>query len=154
MRDDPYDLDRFLQAQEGVYPAAIRELAAGCKTSHWMWYIFPQVSGLGHSTMARYYALSSLSEAASYRKHPVLGSRLLECTKLVNAVQGRSIREILGYPDDLKFRSSMTLFALTTEDNLIFLEALRKYYKGIPDRTTLHILGMAKKASLFNAQIS
>jgi len=115
-----------------------------------MWFIFPQIDGLGYSATARFYAISSLGEAADYLQHTILGQRLLECTELVNAVEGRAIRQILGSPDDLKFRSSMTLFALATEDNLMFLKALNKYYKGIPDRTTLDILGMAKKASIFH----
>lgn len=147
MSSDPYNLNRFLQAQEAVYRTVVEELKSGCKRSHWMWFIFPQIEGLGFSPTARFYALSSLGEAADYFKHPVLGSRLLECTKLVNAVQGLTIRQILGSPDDLKFRSSMTLFALATEDNPLFLNALRKYYKGIPDRLTLDILGV--KASIF-----
>jgi uncharacterized protein (DUF1810 family) len=116
-----------------------------------MWYIFPQIDGLGYSSTARFYAISSFNEASDYLKHPVLGARLKECTKLVNTSKGLTIRQVLGYPDDLKFRSCMTLFALATEDNHLFLDALDKYYKGIPDRTTLDILGMAKKASIFRS---
>jgi uncharacterized protein (DUF1810 family) len=149
MGSDSNNLDRFLKAQEPVYTRVLEELRSGCKRSHWMWYIFPQIAGLGYSPTARFYAISSLDEAVDYLDHPVLGARLKECTELVYAVEGLAIRQILGSPDDLKFRSSMTLFALATEDNHLFLDALRKYCKGIPDRTTLDILGMAKKTSIF-----
>ena len=151
MASDTYNLDRFLKAQERVYPSVVRELADGRKRSHWMWYIFPQISGLGHSSTARLYSLESLAEARCYAIHPLLSARLLACTNLVNAVRGRPIRQILGSPDDLKFRSSMTLFALASEENHSFLEALRIYYKGIPDHLTLGILGMAGQASVFNS---
>ena len=151
MESDRYNLNRFVKAQETVYSRVVEELQSGCKRSHWMWFIFPQIQGLGHSSMARFYAVSSLGEAADYVNHPILGVRLRECTELINAVQRLAIMKILGSPDDLKFRSSMTLFALATEDNRLFLDALRKYYKGVPDRTTLDILGMVKKASIFSA---
>lgn len=135
-----YDLDRFVEAQADCYEQVARELRAGRKSSHWMWFIFPQIAGLGHSEMARRYAISSLAEAAAYLEHPVLGPRLRECTQLVNVVEGRSIDRILGYPDDLKFRSSMTLFAKAAPDEQVFREALEKYFGGEADRLTLERL--------------
>lgn len=125
--DDPFDLRRFVDAQADVYSSVVAELRAGRKRTHWMWFIFPQSAGLGRSEMARKYAISSLEEAKAYLMHPILGPRLRECTKLLNALESRSIEEILGYPDNLKFRSSMTLFAQATEDNEEFVAALRKY---------------------------
>jgi uncharacterized protein (DUF1810 family) len=138
--DDPHDLQRFVAAQSLVYERVRSELETGRKSSHWMWFIFPQIGGLGHSEQARRFAISSLEEARAYLKHPILGPRLAECTRLVNQVEGRPITRILGYPDDLKFRSSMTLFAQATPDNQIFNEALRKYFGGEPDRATLERL--------------
>ncbi len=134
---DPFHLQRFVEAQRGVYAAVIEELRAGRKRSHWMWFIFPQIRGLGFSEMAARYAISSIEEARAYMEHPVLGPRLRECTALVNAVQDRSIGEIFGYPDDLKFHSSMTLFALACEDNRVFLDALARYFGGAQDAATL-----------------
>jgi len=138
--DDPFDLQRFIDAQNPVYAAVCSELRAGHKTSHWMWFVFPQIQGLGHSYMATQYAISSLEEAKAYLRHPVLRDRLLECTALVNDVQGRSIQQILGYPDDLKFRSSMTLFAQADPSITIFNNALTKYFGGQSDRATLDLL--------------
>jgi uncharacterized protein (DUF1810 family) len=132
-----YDLERFLEAQKDVYEQVTRELRAGRKRGHWMWFIFPQIVGLGHSEMAQYYAISSLAEAAAYLNHPVLGPRLRECTQLVVEVEGRSIDQILGYPDDLKFRSSMTLFSRAGADEPVFRDALRKYFDGVEDLLTL-----------------
>lgn len=132
-----YDLERFVEAQNSVYTQVIRELRAGSKQSHWMWFVFPQIAGLGYSSMALRYAISSLPEAAAYLEHPVLGERLRECTRLVNAVQDRSIGDIFGYPDDLKFRSSMTLFARAAKDNAEFRGALEKYFAGAEDGLTL-----------------
>jgi uncharacterized protein (DUF1810 family) len=123
---DPFNLERFVSAQAGVYVQVLAELRAGRKRGHWIWFIFPQMKGLGRSTQSEYYGIGSLEEAAAYARHPLLGSRLLECTKLVNQVEGRTIREILGPPDDLKFRSSMTLFARAAEDAAVFHEALKK----------------------------
>lgn len=137
---DAFPLRRFVEAQEPVFADVLAELRAGCKSSHWMWFIFPQIEGLGHSSTARYYAIRSLDEAKAYLAHPVLGPRLRECTRLVNAVEGRSASRIFGYPDDLKFRSSMTLFAQATQDNAEFLEALRKYFAGESDHSTLQLL--------------
>ncbi len=138
--DDPYNLRRFVEAQNFVYNEVIAELRAGRKTSHWMWFIFPQIAGLGHSTMAQRFAISGRAEAASYLQHPVLGPRLLECTRLVNAVKNRSAEEILGDIDAMKFRSSMTLFAKIAEDASVFEEALAKYYGGALDKATMERL--------------
>ena len=121
---DEFDLDRFVRAQEPVMAQVRQELSAGRKRSHWMWFVFPQLAGLGHSAMARRYAISSLAEARAYLEHPLLGPRLVGLTELVNRVEGRSIREIFGSPDDLKFHSSMTLFALARPDVSVFREAL------------------------------
>ena len=137
---DPYDLQRFVDAQNPVYDKVRAELRDGSKRSHWMWFIFPQIEGLGSSPLARKYAISSLAEAAAYLQHPVLGPRLAECTKLVNHVEGRTIEQIFGYPDDLKFRSSMTLFAHATPDSRVFLDALQKYSKGEFDPATMERL--------------
>ena len=136
----PYNLQRFVDAQASVYEQVRRELTAGSKTTHWMWFIFPQIKGLGSSAMARNYAISSRAEAETYLAHPLLGSRLRECTALVNRVQGRSIEQILGHPDDIKFRSSMTLFAHATPENQLFLRALEKYFGGEFDPLTLERL--------------
>lgn len=134
---DPYDLHRFVDAQAAVYPRVLAELRAGRKQSHWMWFVFPQVEGLGHSAMAQRYAIASRAEAAAYLRHGVLGPRLRECAALVNAVAGKSITAILGRPDDLKFRSSMTLFAHVTEDDREFAEAIQRYFKGAFDPATM-----------------
>ena len=133
---DPFDLQRFVDAQARVYPDVLDELRAGRKRSHWIWFIFPQVDGLGSSPTAARYAISSLDEARAYLRHDVLGPRLHECTRLVNAVQGRSIGEIFGSPDDMKVRSSMTLFARATTDNEDFVELLARYYGGEEDPLT------------------
>ena len=129
-------LQRFVDAQDPVFEQVRRELRAGRKESHWMWFIFPQIEGLGQSPMASRYAISSREEAEAYLKHPILGPRLRECTRLVNLVQRRSVEEIFGYPDNLKFRSCMTLFAHVTTDNQIFEDAVRKYFGGDFDRLT------------------
>ena len=134
---DPFDLQRFVDAQARVYPSVLDELRAGRKRSHWIWFVFPQIAGLGSSSTAAHYAISSIDEARAYLRHEVLGPRLRECTQLVNAVQGRSIGEIFGSPDDLKVRSSMTLFARATEDNADFVKLLARYYDGEEDTLTL-----------------
>ncbi len=136
---DPFDLQRFVDAQAQVYPRVVAELRHGRKQSHWMWFIFPQFAGLGHSPMARRFAISSREEAVAYLAHGVLGPRLRECTALVNAVEGQTIREILGSPDDLKFCSSMTLFGAVSSDAL-FAAAITKFYGGRPDPRTLDLL--------------
>lgn len=137
---DPFDLQRFVDAQTRVYPQVLDELRAGRKRSHWIWFIFPQIAGLGNSATAARYAISSLDEARAYLRHDVLGPRLQECTRLVNAVQGRSIADIFGSPDDMKVRSSMTLFAHATEDNVDFVVLLAHYYDGKEDPLTLQRL--------------
>jgi uncharacterized protein (DUF1810 family) len=139
---DPYhlQLQRFVEAQQENYEYARAELRAGRKRTHWMWYIFPQIKGLGRSATAEWFAIASLDEAHAYLQHPVLGPRLRECTQLVNLVEGRSLYEIFGPPDDLKFRSSMTLFANATAENREFLDALRKYSAGEFDPATLALL--------------
>lgn len=134
---DPYDLERFVDAQGPVYEQVCAELRNGQKEGHWIWFIFPQLRGLGHSQMATAFGISSRQEAEAYLKHPVLGPRLRDCTLLVNLVEGRSISQILGYPDDVKFKSSMTLFTSVTPDNRIFKDALQKYFNGELDRLTL-----------------
>jgi uncharacterized protein (DUF1810 family) len=134
---DPYDLQRFVEAQNPVYDQVCAELRAGRKKSHWMWFVFPQIEGLGSSPLARKFAISSLAEAAAYVAHPILSPRLVECTRLVNLVEGRPIEQVFGYPDDLKFRSSMTLFARATPDNGVFVHALKKYFSGQFDPGTL-----------------
>ena len=135
-----FDPDRFVQAQDPVLVAVRSELTAGRKRSHWMWFVFPQLAGLGHSDMARRYAIASLAEARAYLAHPVLGARLAECAALVNAVEGRSAREILGSPDDLKFRSSMTLFAEAGPSAAVFAASLRRYFDGVADPATMLLL--------------
>jgi len=137
---DPFDLQRFVDAQAAVYQRVLAELRHGQKQSHWMWFIFPQLAGLGFSPMAQRFALRSREEALAYLSHDILGPRLRECTALVNAVEGRTLGEILGSPDDLKFRSSMTLFGAVSSDPE-FAAAIAKYYGGTPDRKTLGLLG-------------
>jgi len=138
--DDPYDLQRFVDAQSRCFDRVCRELSEGHKQTHWMWFIFPQLKGLGHSAMALRYAISSRQEAEAYLSNPILGSRLRHCTQLVMVVEGRSIEEIFEVPDDLKFRSSMTLFANTAGENKIFKAALQKYFAGKPDPLTIDLL--------------
>jgi uncharacterized protein (DUF1810 family) len=137
---DPYDLQRFVDAQNPVFEKVCAELQSGQKRGHWMWFIFPQLRSLGSSQMAVKFGISSRQEAEAYLKHPILGPRLRECTGLVNLVKGRSIKEIFGYPDDLKLRSSMTLFASATPDNQVFRDALQKYFAGEVDRLTIEEL--------------
>jgi len=134
---DPHDLHRFVEAQDPVIDSVKQELRSGRKRTHWMWFVFPQMEGLGRSRMARRYAISSRGEAEAYLAHPTLGPRLRECTGIVNAVEGRSANEIFGSPDDLKFRSSMTLFEAAADDPAPFVTALDKYYDGERDPKTL-----------------
>lgn len=136
---DPFNLERFLRAQDPVFRDVREELARGRKQTHWMWFVFPQVAGLGLSAMSQRYAIGSRAEAEAYLAHPVLGPRLIECTRLVLAVDGRTINAILGAPDDSKFRSSMTLFGAVS-DEPVFDEALAKYFAGERDGATLEIL--------------
>ena len=137
---DLYNLRRFVDAQDPVYARVRAELCNGQKESHWMWFIFPQIKGLGSSPMAIKFAISSRAEARDYLEHPILGPKLRECTRLVTNVQGRTIEEILGRPDDLKFRSSMTLFSGVAADAKDFTDALEKFYGGKRDRATLERL--------------
>lgn len=125
--DDPYDLQRFVDAQHAVYETVLAELRQGEKRSHWMWFVFPQIAGLGHSAMSKKFSIKSLDEARAYLRHPILGPRLIECTTLVNEIEGRTLHDIFGYPDDLKFRSCVTLFAQAAPSIPIFQQALQKY---------------------------
>jgi uncharacterized protein (DUF1810 family) len=135
---DPYRLHRFVDAQASCFEQVRAELAAGKKRSHWMWFIFPQLEGLGSSPMAQRFAISGIEEAKAYLAHPVLGDRLRDCTALVNAGSGRSIEDIFGYPDHLKFHSSVTLFAKASHpENKVFNEALTKYFNGVRDKPTM-----------------
>ena len=136
-----YDLDRFVSAQNPVYEQVCRELRAGRKTSHWMWFVFPQIAGLGMSPMAQRYAIVSRAEAKAYAAHAILGARLRECTRLVLAVENRTLRQIFVSPDDMKFKSSMTLFARAADDNLLFVQAIEKYCGGLFDERTIDLSG-------------
>jgi uncharacterized protein (DUF1810 family) len=138
---DPFDLQRFVDAQAPVMEAVRAELRAGRKRTHWMWFVFPQLRGLGSSSMARHYGISSLEEARAYLAHPVLGPRLRECCALLLAVPGRSAHEILGSPDDLKFRSCLSLFSLAAPDETVFGQALQRFYGGVADPRTLSLCG-------------
>lgn len=135
-----FDLDRFIKAQQNTYDRALSELIAGRKQSHWMWFIFPQIQGLGRSDTARFYAISGRSEAEAYLAHPVLRPRLKECTQAMLDHLNLTAHDILGSPDDLKFRSSMTLFAAVADQNALFQTALRQFYDGAQDRETLSVI--------------
>ncbi len=138
---DPFDLERFVTAQDPVFASAVVELKSGRKRSHWMWFVFPQLRGLGHSAMAEFYGIGSLAEARAYRMHPLLGPRLILATQTVLSVEGRSLQAIFGSPDEVKFCSSMTLFSLTTEDDQgVFRQALDQYCAGRADQRTLALL--------------
>jgi uncharacterized protein (DUF1810 family) len=137
---DPFDLRRFVEAQDPVYDTAVEELRNGAKRSHWIWFVFPQLQGLGHSPTAVRYGISSLDEARAYLAHDVLGPRLRECAQLVAAIDGRSVEDIFGWPDNLKVRSSMTLFARATDDNADFRAVLDKFYNGEDDPVTIELL--------------
>jgi uncharacterized protein (DUF1810 family) len=137
---DPFDLNRFVTAQETSFAQALAELKRGRKTTHWMWFIFPQIDGLGSSSTAKFYAIKSLDEAKAYLAHPVLGQRLIECCETLLRINGKSAAEIMGYPDDLKLRSSMTLFASAADDPELFNKVLEKFFAGKPDAATLGLL--------------
>ena len=137
------NLERFVEAQNRVYAQVCAELRAGEKRSHWMWFVFPQLAGLGHSEMAQRFAIASLDEARAYLAHPILGTRLRECVGILNGVEGRTAAQIMGYPDDLKLRSCLTLFARATADKQVFLDALEKYFSGEMDSLTLKLLDSA-----------
>jgi len=140
--DDPYDLQRFVTAQDaaGTYERALSELRAGRKRSHWIWFVFPQIAGLGHSDNARAYAISSLTEAKAYVADPVLGRRLLDCARTLLAIEGKSAKEILGEIDAVKLRSSMTLFTAAAPDEPLFAQVLDRYFDGVADAATMQRL--------------
>ncbi|MEE7625854.1 DUF1810 domain-containing protein [Methylobacter sp. Wu8] len=142
--NDTVDLSRFTTAQASIYDNVLEELKSGRKRTHWMWYIFPQFDGLGHSTISKHYAIKSIEEARQYLNHPVLGTRLLECAEAVFAIEGRSISEIFGYPDDLKLKSSMTLFTYVAAPCSVFSRILDKYFNGERDALTLQLLEKLK----------
>jgi uncharacterized protein (DUF1810 family) len=134
---DRYNLERFVEAQAPIFQQVVSELRAGRKMSHWMWFIFPQIRGLGRSPSAVEYAISGLDEARAYLAHPVLGPRLKECTQLILQVENRSASQIFGSPDDMKFRSCMTLFAQVSPEDDIFVRVLQRYFRQVPDQMTL-----------------
>ena len=138
--DDPFELERFVAAQEGVFEGVRRELGRGAKTGHWMWFVFPQLRGLARSAMSERYGIASAEEARAYWAHAVLGPRLRECCELLLRVEGRTVEEIFGFPDDLKLRSSMTLFARATGEG-VFREVLGRYFGGEEDGVTVGMLG-------------
>jgi uncharacterized protein (DUF1810 family) len=142
--DDPYDLNRFLRGQEPVYPLVLSELCSGRKRAHWMWFVFPQLAGLGSSPLSRYYAIKTLAEAEAYLAHPVLGARLRECAEATLGVKGRSAADIFGSPDDLKLRSSATLFAHASPPGSVFERVLERYFPAGPDERTLRLLEAAR----------
>jgi uncharacterized protein (DUF1810 family) len=139
-REDQFDLNRFVEAQAAVYDQALAELKRGQKESHWMWFIFPQIDGLGRSSTARFYAIKSAEEAKAYLNHTVLGKRLLECSSALLSHRGKSASDIFGFPDDLKLKSSMTLFARVAESDSVFSCVLDKYFGGNLDQRTIEIL--------------
>jgi uncharacterized protein (DUF1810 family) len=141
MAEDPFDLNRFVAAQADDYDRALSEIRAGRKRSHWMWYVFPQLDGLGSSPTARFYAIKNRDEARAYLDHPVLGPRLRECAEAAVAVEGKTATEVFGSPDDLKLRSSATLFAAVSPPGSVFERVLARYYDGQPDERTLQLLG-------------
>ena len=144
MNDDPYQLARFVEAQAGVYPEALAELRHGRKRSHWMWFVFPQMAGLGFSAMSQRYAIGNLDEARAYLAHPLLGARLQECCTALLELQGRSAHEIFGSPDDLKLQSSATLFERVAEPGSVFSRVLERYYAGRRDERTLQLVAAAR----------
>ncbi|MGA5465434.1 DUF1810 domain-containing protein [Mycobacterium sp. NPDC050041] len=139
--DDAFDLQRFVTAQEPVYDTVLAELRAGRKRSHWIWFVFPQLRGLGRSATADRFGIASLAEARGYLEHPVLGPRLRECTHLVQQLEGRSAEDVFGFPDVLKVRSSMTLFARAADDDADFAAVLETFYGGEQDPATVERLG-------------
>jgi uncharacterized protein (DUF1810 family) len=133
-------INRFIRAQENIYPQVVNELQNGKKTSHWMWFIFPQIEGLGFSSTSKYYSIKTIAEAKEYVMHPVLGKRLLECSTILLNIEGKSAESIFGYPDNLKLQSSMTLFSFTSPESTVFLNVLNKYFNNKKDQKTLDIL--------------
>jgi uncharacterized protein (DUF1810 family) len=149
-KDDPYVLNRFVQAQKNDYERAISEIKNGRKRSHWMWYIFPQFDGLGFSSTSKHYAIKSLEEARAYLAHPVLGPRLLACAEATFQIDGRSANAIFGSPDDMKLKSCATLFACVSPAGSVFHQLLAKYYQGNADTKTLGLLGFGAELSATN----
>lgn len=143
--EDRFELNRFVTAQEDSYSAALSELKAGQKRSHWMWYVFPQIDGLGQTSMSKRYSIKSLDEAREYLQHPVLGARLKECVEAILGINNRSASEIFGFPDVLKLKSSMTLFEQAAENDSVFSSVLEKYYQGERDQRTLELLNQMSK---------
>lgn len=141
MNNDPYHLSRFVSAQEGIFEHVLTELRNGRKQSHWMWFIFPQMEGLGSSATSRHYSIKSKEEAQQYLNHPILGARLVQCAEILLALDGKSASEIFGFPDDKKLKSSMTLFASVADPNSVFGRVLDKYFDGKRDHKTLYLLG-------------
>jgi uncharacterized protein (DUF1810 family) len=144
-RSDPFNLSRFTSAQDDIYDRVLAELKSGEKRTHWMWFIFPQIDGLAYSSTSKYYAIKGLEEARQYLNHPVLGKRLLQCAETVLAGEGRSASEIFGYPDDMKLKSSMTLFASVSDTHSVFVRVLDKYFHGERDARTLQLLEQVKE---------
>ena len=141
---DPFELSRFLKAQDRVYDRVLSELRSGRKRTHWMWFVFPQIEGLGYSSTTQYYSIKSKEEARQYLNHPLLGKRLRECAESILALEGLSASSIFGYPDDLKLKSSMTLFASVAEPQSVFSRVLEKYFQGNRDERTLALLDRLK----------
>jgi uncharacterized protein (DUF1810 family) len=142
---DPFRLSRFVEAQDRIYDRVLAELNSGRKSSHWMWFVFPQIEGLGFSSTTRYYSIKSLEEARRYLDHPVLGKRLRECAETILALEGLSASSIFGYPDDMKLKSSMTLFASAAEPHSVFTRVLEKYFQGNRDERTISLLERLKR---------
>jgi len=138
--NDPFNLHRFVEAQDADYEAALAEIRSGRKRSHWMWYVFPQIAGLGFSPTSQHFAITSLAEAKAYLAHPVLGARLVECAEALLALDGISAHDVFGSPDDMKLRSSATLFAQVTPAGSVFERVLEKYFDGRPDGRTLELM--------------
>jgi len=143
--NDPFGLSRFIKAQEKICDRVLLELRSGRKRTHWMWFVFPQIDGLGYSSTTKYYSIKSAEEARQYLKHPVLGKRLRECAESILALEGLSAAEIFGYPDDLKLKSSMTLFASVAEPHSVFIRVLEKYFQGARDERTVALLDRLEK---------
>ena len=146
MSSDPFNLARFLKAQGPVYEQALAELRAGRKRSHWMWYVFPQIAGLGHSPTSVHYAIGSIEEAVAYLAHPILGPRLIACAEAVLQIEGRSAVEIFGSPDDLKLRSSATLFAAVSPEGSAFQRIIEQYFDGESDARTIELIGRERRS--------
>jgi uncharacterized protein (DUF1810 family) len=143
--DDPFELNRFSKAQDKIYDLVLAELKSGRKRTHWMWFVFPQIDGLGHSSTTKYYSIKSIEEARQYLDHPVLGKRLRECAESILALEGLSASMIFGFPDDLKLKSSMTLFASVAGPGSAFMRVLEKYFQGARDERTVQLLDRLEK---------